>query len=153
MSQNETIDKKKHWDGNGIPENGMLVTRVCTYLHDNVSNTTHTFIGLDCDGNSWVTRSKLGILDVRSSEKFIKSKSTKETKNSEFLVKMAALMEEYDIYLASRKVSDSSKWTKIIFQTRDVDDIFPISERCHISPYDLRCLSGMSSSEANELRL
>jgi hypothetical protein len=147
MSNNEAVK----WDGTGTPKNGMLINRSWRVAGCGVKVKEVSFVGVDINTEMWVIKNKMGEFIALPMNYFSRIKSAVEIKNNEFLIQLANLLEEHNICLVSRKVSDLSEYTKIVFQSKDVDNMFPNFGRCHVSPYDLRGLSGMSSEEANEL--
>tara|TARA_R110000782_G_C14493888_1_gene377691 strand:- start:129 stop:359 length:231 start_codon:yes stop_codon:yes gene_type:complete len=65
-----------------------------------------------------------------------------------FIKKLANLMQKHGIYIASRK---NGKYTKVIFQNRDHQDLNINSERCHYSAFNLRvCGLNMTAKKANK---
>jgi hypothetical protein len=144
-------DNAVKWDGTGTPKNGMLINRSWRVAGCGVKVKEVSFVGVDINTERWVVKTHSGEFVSLPISYFSRIKSADEIKNGEFLLQLADLLEQHNICLVSRKVSDLSEYTKIIFQSKDVDNMFPDLGRCHVSPYDLRCLSGMSGKEANEL--
>ena len=143
MSDNNAVK----WDGKGTPKNGMLINRAGVDLQD----SEVVFIGIDSDKERWVIKTKSGGLISLPLGYLSYIKSDEEISNNKFLLQLADLLEEHGIFLVSQKISELSEYTKIVFQTKGVENMFPKLGRCHISPYDLRCLSGMGSKKANEV--
>ena len=73
-------------------------------------------------------------------------------KDKEFALELALLLEKHNVYIASPNDSGDNKvFSYVEFQSRGGVNLMPKIKRCTVSAYDLRCYSGMSSKEANEI--
>lgn len=71
--------------------------------------------------------------------------------SKEFLRDLANLLEKHNTAICSRTVG---KYSEIFFQTHQYNPLTNVNtetHRLHVTAYDLRCLSGMSSKQANIL--
>ncbi len=72
---------------------------------------------------------------------------------NKFALELADLLEKYKVYItAELDEPDDKVFSYVNFIARGAcESLMPKLQRCHLSPYDLRCESGMSSKEANDL--
>ena len=71
---------------------------------------------------------------------------------NEFLTDLADVMEKHGVYIVANTISDGKRiFGSVGFQSKGEPDLFPDLKRCHVSAYDLRCESGMTSAQANGL--
>ena len=74
-------------------------------------------------------------------------------KTKGFALDLADLLEKHSIYITAPNTDPENKifsYVNFIARGRS-ESLMPKLQRCHVSSYDLRCETGMSSSEANEL--
>ena len=73
--------------------------------------------------------------------------------NTKFLLALANLLEEHGVTIhAPNDHEDNTKvFSYVEFRSKPNNIMYPSLRRCVVSPYDLRCESGMNSKEANEL--
>ena len=74
-------------------------------------------------------------------------------KTKGFALDLADLLEKHSICITAPNTDPENKifsYVNFIARGRS-ESLMPKLQRCHVSSYDLRCETGMSSSEANEL--
>ena len=74
-------------------------------------------------------------------------------KTKGFALELADLLEKHRICITAPNTDPENKifsYVNFIARGRS-ESLMPKLQRCHVSSYDLRCETGMSSSEANEL--
>ena len=74
-------------------------------------------------------------------------------KTKGFALELADLLEKHSIYITAPNTDPENKifsYVNFIARGRS-ESLMPKLQRCHVSSYDLRCQTGMSSREANEL--
>lgn len=72
-------------------------------------------------------------------------------KQNEFLLDMAKVLEKHRVAICSR---NTGEYSKVFFQRIDSKPFKQINidtTRLHVSAYDLRCMTGMGTQEANNM--
>ena len=134
-----------NWDGFGLPTSGQLVK---------FTGNMVIFFGVDPENGNWVFKHVDGRFLSQPKKYFSKAKTPEEQADEKFLLDLADVLEKHKVCLVSHVIESKHNdgvYSKVAFQRKGADDMFPILERCHLSPYDLRTESGMSSLEANNL--
>ncbi len=72
------------------------------------------------------------------------------TKEKEFLLDLAQVLEKHNIAIISKKTESNSEFTEIAFQYQGSPSRINIG-RCHLTQYNLRGAAGMSNIDANEM--
>ena len=70
-----------------------------------------------------------------------------------FLLELADLLEKHKVYITSPNDDPKERvfsYVDFIYRS-GCKSLTTEMQRCHVSPYDLRCASGMSSKQANDL--